>query len=73
MPYCTSCGIYIPEGQGKSCSVCYGDPYYGKDGYYLNILEREQEDEDEDEDEREWKQWKDYMINTKLKKQMVAK
>ncbi len=22
---CTSCGNYIPEGQGKSCSMCYGE------------------------------------------------
>jgi hypothetical protein len=34
MPYCTSCGSYIPEGQGNSCSMCYGDIFHGCDGYY---------------------------------------
>ncbi len=42
MANCSSCGNYIPEGQGRSCSMCYGDPYFGKDGYYLQILEEEQ-------------------------------
>ena len=36
MTYCTSCGSPIPEGQGKSCSMCYGDIEHGKDGYYRN-------------------------------------
>lgn len=43
MPHCTSCGASIPDGQGKSCSMCYGDPYYGKDGYYLQMLQEEAE------------------------------
>lgn len=50
MPYCSSCGNEIPEGQGKSCSMCYGDPYHGRDGYYLEYLqemERQQEQEQE--------------------------
>jgi hypothetical protein len=34
MPYCTSCGSPIPDGQGKSCSMCYGDIGYGRDYYY---------------------------------------
>lgn len=34
MPNCTSCGSSIPEGQGKSCSMCYGDIAHGTDGYY---------------------------------------
>lgn len=45
MPYCSSCGAPIPEGQGSSCSMCYGDPWYGKDGYALRELERQQEEE----------------------------
>ena len=32
--YCTSCGSPISDGQGNSCSMCFGDPEYGKDGYY---------------------------------------
>jgi len=31
---CTSCGSPIPDGQGKSCSMCYGDIDHGTDGYY---------------------------------------
>ena len=34
MASCTSCGSDIPEGQGKSCSMCYGDISHGTDGYY---------------------------------------
>lgn len=34
MARCTSCGSSIPEGQGKSCSMCYGDINHGSDGYY---------------------------------------
>jgi len=34
MPNCTSCGSSIPEGQGSSCSMCYGDIAHGSDGYY---------------------------------------
>jgi len=41
--YCASCGVAIPDGQ-KFCSMCYGDPYYGRDGYYLAMLEREAEE-----------------------------
>lgn len=43
MPSCTSCGSYIPEGQGKSCSMCYGDIDHGTDGYYRAEMEREEE------------------------------
>jgi len=46
MPYCSSCGSEIPEGQGSSCSMCYGDMDYGRDGYYRQWYEeREQEEE----------------------------
>lgn len=37
MPHCVDCGSDIPEGQ-HTCSMCYGDPYYGSDGYYLDYL-----------------------------------
>lgn len=53
MPNCTSCGNYIPEGQGKSCSMCYGDPYHGSDGYYLRELEKEEERQREREEENQ--------------------
>jgi len=49
--YCTSCGSPIPDEQGNSCSMCYGDIDYGSDGYYQEwanqqeqeILQHEQE------------------------------
>ena len=44
MNYCTSCGLPIPEGQGKSCSMCYGDIAHGKDGYYEKWLEEQEKD-----------------------------
>lgn len=55
MTYCTSCGSPIPEGQGNSCSMCYGDMEYGKDGYYKNwaeqvLLEQENSTKDNKED-----------------------
>lgn len=54
MPNCTSCGSPIPEGQGKSCSMCFGDIDHGSDGYYREWAERmpdgEQEQEHEEDD-----------------------
>ena len=38
--FCKSCGISIPEKQ-KFCSMCYGDPEYGTDGYYKNMIEQD--------------------------------
>ena len=45
--HCTSCGNPIPEGQGSSCSMCYGDPWYGSDGYYLEYLQEMERQEQE--------------------------
>jgi hypothetical protein len=53
MSNCSMCGIGIPDGQGV-CSMCYGDPYFGVDGYYLAEMEREMknmEDMERDIDE----------------------
>ena len=49
MLYCTSCGSPIPEGQGKSCSMCYGDLDYGRDGYYRAEVERDMQRQAEHE------------------------
>lgn len=43
--YCSSCGSPIPEGQGSSCSMCYGDINYGNDGYYQKWAEEAMADE----------------------------
>ena len=54
MPTCSSCGMEIPEGQGSSCSMCYGDPDYGSDGYYRHWLDQQgQEAFEQQEMERE--------------------
>ena len=46
----------IPDGQGSSCSMCYGDIDHGSDGYYRRWadeqLQRQQEEQhDEQQDE----------------------
>ena len=41
MPSCSSCGLPIPEGQGSSCSMCYGDIDHGRDGYYREWAEEQ--------------------------------
>ena len=48
MPYCTSCGSQIPEGQGKSCSMCYGDISHGTDGYYEEWARNQQQDDNQE-------------------------
>ncbi len=48
MKNCVMCGSPIPNDQGSStCSMCYGDPFHGKDGYYQEILERDRQQEEE--------------------------
>ncbi len=52
--YCTSCGSDIPEGQGRSCSMCYGDINHGSDGYYQRWAEgRERQAEERRQIERQ--------------------
>lgn len=43
MGNCQSCGSEIPDSQ-NTCSMCYGDPYHGNDGYYLEYLRQQSED-----------------------------
>ena len=50
MAYCTSCGSPIPDGQGKSCSMCYGDIDHGRDGYYRQWAEGKMREYPEDEE-----------------------
>ncbi len=54
--YCSSCGNPIPEGQGKSCSMCYGDVNYGRDRYYEDWLLERMADEDNRRMEQEAEQ-----------------
>ena len=50
MPNCKSCGLSIPEGQGRSCSMCYGDIDYGTDGYYRAWAEQQIRKEQENKE-----------------------
>lgn len=49
--HCTSCGSRIPEGQGNSCSMCYGDIDYGRDGYYRDWAERQEREREPEQEE----------------------
>jgi len=51
MSSCTSCGLPIPDGQGSSCSMCYGDMGYGSDGYYEAWAAEEMRQEELKEEE----------------------
>lgn len=54
MNSCTCCGSSIPSDQGsKTCSMCYGDPDHGKDGYYREMLERDRLEQEINEREAE--------------------
>ena len=54
MAYCVMCGSWIPDNQGsKTCSMCYGDPCHGKDGYYLRWQEEQMQEEDRRKQEEE--------------------
>jgi hypothetical protein len=47
--YCSGCGLAIPESQ-TICSWCYGDPYYGSDGYLMDYITWTQREEDDAEE-----------------------
>lgn len=53
MTTCISCGSPIPDGQGRSCSMCYGDISYGKDGYYAKWAEDQIQQENEEKQDRD--------------------
>jgi hypothetical protein len=59
--YCVMCGSPIPDNQGSNtCSMCYGDPDHGKDGYYRKFLEQ-QEEEAAYKKAQEEAQWREEM------------
>lgn len=52
MASCVMCGSWIPDDQGsKTCSMCYGDPEHGKDGYYRRFLEEHQQQWEKEQEE----------------------
>lgn len=67
MDCCSSCGSPVPDGQ-SICSMCYGDPYYGNDGYYLEYL-RNQEQYYMEQKELEEKYMKEMMKEEEALKQ----
>lgn len=52
MANCSMCGSEIPDGQ-RVCSMCYGDPGHGSDGYYQNWLDEQQRQHDEQRQEEQ--------------------
>ena len=56
MANCTMCGVSIPDGQ-TTCSMCYGDPGHGADGYYQAFLDEVYQREDYERQQAE----NDYM------------
>jgi len=51
MPNCICCGLPIPEGQGSSCSMCYGDIAHGSDGYYQQWAEQQDKQQQDKQQE----------------------
>ena len=51
MKCCTSCGSSIPDGQGNSCSMCYGDIAHGTDGYYEEWARKFDEQEQQESEQ----------------------
>ncbi len=57
MGSCTSCGSSIPDDQGGSCSMCYGDIAHGSDGYYEQwAMQEDQKAEDQRNAENQMEQ-----------------
>lgn len=56
MANCSSCGLPIPDGQGRSCSMCYGDPGWGRDGYYQQYIEEQEQKAQEEANRAESEQ-----------------
>ncbi len=53
MPSCAQCGSFIPDNQGsRTCSMCYGNPDRGKDGYYQEWIDDIRGEEEARQEER---------------------
>jgi len=54
MSSCVMCGASLPSNQGsKTCSICYGDPDHGRDGYYQQMLDEDRRRQEEEEHGRQ--------------------
>jgi hypothetical protein len=62
MNSCSMCGASIPDGQ-DICSMCYGDPGHGSDGYYeAQLLEERRRKEDEAHRDRQHDEYVEEMM-----------
>lgn len=59
MGNCHSCALPVPDGQNV-CSMCYGDPHYGSDGYMMREMERAEMEHRQNE-EYEQAMYEDYL------------
>lgn len=56
MNSCVNCSAPIPRGQ-RTCSICYGDPEHGSDGYYRQWMEEQQREADREREEAARAEW----------------
>ena len=57
MTTCHMCGRPVPEPQ-TLCSMCYGDPHYGRDGYYIEEMMRQEDEQRQRERAEEEEYWR---------------
>ena len=53
MSNCSMCGAPVPSSQ-KVCSMCYGDPGYGTDGYYEEYVQEMERQSQIEPEEMPW-------------------
>lgn len=53
MSNCSMCGAPVPDSQ-KVCSMCYGDPAYGTDGYYEEYVQEMERQSQIEPEEMPW-------------------
>ncbi len=53
MSNCGMCGAPVPDSQ-KVCSMCYGDPAYGTDGYYEEYVQEMERQSQVEPEEMPW-------------------
>ena len=51
MSNCVNCGAPLPDShRHRTCSMCYGDPDWGTDGYLRRAMEEENMSQAEEEE-----------------------
>ena len=47
---CINCGSPLPDShRHRTCSMCYGDPDWGTDGYMRRAMEEDRRQQEEEE------------------------